>query len=75
MHGRSRFFGQVDLTRERGDWENSLLPTGAFGGGTDQPIREEELHRLIKEAMDSAKLQVDGLEAAEQVHAGESPKL
>lgn len=73
MHGRSRFFGQVDLNRERGDWEDSLLPRGPFGG--EQPMDEGELHRMIQEAMEQAKVQVDGLEAAEQAQAQEVSKL
>lgn len=36
---------------------------------------EEELHSMIKEAMDKAKLQVDALDAVDQVQGGEIPKL
>lgn len=41
--GRSRFFGGVDLNRERGEWEGQ-------GDGLED-MSAEELDRLIEEAV------------------------
>ena len=50
--GRSRFFGAVDLNRERGDWEE--------GSERLEDMSPEELDRLIAEAVGSIEGKVDG---------------
>lgn len=55
VDGRDRYFGKVDLNRERGDWE------GVEGG-----LGEEEMSKLIQEAMENARIQLDKQDLKEQ---------
>lgn len=65
--GRSRYFGGIELSRERGDWEHRPGEGVRVGAGVGAGVGEDELMSMIRDAMEKARLQVDAPASTDKV--------
>lgn len=65
--GRSRYFGGIELSRERGDWEHRPGEAVRVGAGVGAGVGEDELMSMIRDAMEKAQLQVDAPASTDKV--------